>query len=450
MPLAQREVALLSAFQPFLQRPGVRAAISNFGWLAVERAVRVVLNLGVSFVMARYLGPLAWGELGFALAVIGVVGIMAEIGLEGVVRRDLIREPSDAIRLLATSRGLRIVGAGVSAVVLAAILTGGWIERDEWTLVVVLGLTLLQPAWLVPDMWFQTRLQARIAVKVQIGALLVGAILRLALVAAGSSLVGFAWATVVEAAVAGFLLWIAAQGVGLRLPWSAFDSGLAIRLLREAWPLFLSGFTVNLYMRVDAIMLRNLADASAVGIFTAATRFTEIWYFIPVALASSLLPALLRARARGRGEYLARLQAYYDLNAGLAYALAAPLALAAPWLVHIAYGPEFASASPVLALHVWSSVFVFLGVARSQFLVNEGLTRFYLAATAAGLVVNVMMNFILIPRHGAWGAAVSTVCGQAVAAWISSFCCTAVRSTAWMQTRALLIPFTWYRYVRHN
>jgi PST family polysaccharide transporter len=231
------------------------------------------------------------------------------------------------------------------------------------------------------------------------GALLVGAAVRVALIVSGASLVGFAWAVVAEMVVAAVLFAGLARREGLGRLTGGFDRVVAARLLREAWPLMLSGFAVMLYMRIDAVMLRSLAGEEAVGIYAAAARFTEIWYFVPVALASSLLPALLRARERGPAEYGARLQACYDVNAGLAYALAVPLALAAPWLIRVAYGPAFSAAGPVLALHVWSSVFVFLGVARGQFLVNEGHTRFYLASTVAGLVVNVALNFVLIPAR---------------------------------------------------
>jgi O-antigen/teichoic acid export membrane protein len=156
----------------------------------------------------------------------------------------------------------------------------------------------------------------------------------------------------------------------------------------------------------------------------------------------------LRGRAHSGDAYAARLQQFYDLNAGLAYALAVPMALAAPWLVHVAYGGAYAAAGPVLAVHVWSTVFVFLGVARGQFLVNEGHTGFYFLSTTAGLLINVALNLVLIPRHGAWGAAVATLAAQMVAAWGSSFCFAPVRANAWMQTRALLIPVRWLHYVR--
>ncbi|MBL9214670.1 MAG: flippase [Opitutaceae bacterium] len=437
-----------SVFQTLFTRPGVRAAAGNFGWLAAEKAARLLLNVGVGFWVARYLGPGRFGELSYALALVGIAALLAELGLDGLVRRELIRRPDRASALLATAGGLRLAGGALAwGLVLLAATAGAGGEPGR-ILLPVLGLTLFQPALLVADLHFQARLEARFSVAAQLAALAVGAAVRVALIRQGAPLVAFAWAAVAELAVAAAVLGGLAWARGLRLVPARFDRRLAAELLRGAWPLLLSGFAVGLYLRVDVVMLTRLAGEREAGVYAAAVRFTEIWYFVPVALASSLLPSVLRARAAGPAAYARRLQAAYDLNAGLAYALAVPLAFLAPWVVRAAYGAAYADAAPVLAVHIWSSVFVFLGVARGQFLVNEGHTRFYLCATLAGLLTNVGLNLALIPRHGAAGAALATLAGQAVAAWLTSFCFAPARAAAWMQARALLIPFRWFRYVR--
>ena len=433
-----------------LDRPGVRAAAHNLGWLTAEKGARLVLNVGVGFWVARYLGPSLFGSLSYGLAVVGLVSLVAELGLDSVVRRDLIRSPELASQLVATAAGLRLAGGIAAYGLLVASARLGWATPGERGLLAVLGLMLFQPALMVADLWFQARLTAKFTVWAQVAALTVAAALRIALIIGGASLIGFAWAVVAEAAMAAALLAVLARREGLVVWHGAFDATRATSLLREAWPLMLSGFAVMFYLRIDAVMLRAMVGDAAVGIYAAAVRFTEIWYFLPVALASSLLPAILRARERGAAAYAARLQSYYDLNAGLAYGLSVPVALLAPWLIRLAYGAAYAAAAPVLAVHIWSSVFVFLGVARGQFLVNEGYTRFYLGATTAGLLVNVALNWILIPRHGPWGAAIATLAAQAVAAWLTSFCFAPVRQSAWMQTRSLFIPVRWFRYVSRS
>jgi PST family polysaccharide transporter len=282
----------------------------------------------------------------------------------------------------------------------------------------------------------------------QLTALVVCSGLRIWLILANASLAAFAWVIVLEMllGLAGILFF--AHRAGLRLHGSSARLATMRRLLRESWPLMFANLAIIVYMKIDEVMLRLMAGLDAVGIYAAATRLSEVWYFLPVALASSLLPALLRARERDAAAYAQRLQHYYDLSAAAAYALSIPIALAAPWIVRAAYGPAFAGAGPILAVHIWSSIFVFLGVARGQWLVTERQQRFYLGATLAGAAVNILLNLVLIPASGGLGAAWATVASYAIAAWLASYCHPAVRTTAAMQTRALFIPVRMWFYLR--
>jgi PST family polysaccharide transporter len=429
-----------------LERPGLRAALGNLGWLLAERAARLVLGVVVGFFVARHLGPDRLGALSYALALTTLVSAVVSLGLDAVVRRDLLLAPARAAEILASAAGLRLA-AGLTAlalVLLAAALGAG----GEPALLAILALTLLQPAFLLPEVWLHAHLQARFATWAQTGALAASAALRLGLIAAGAGVAAFAWALVAELTLAALGLALLARRVGCRWPLAAATRSEMRRLLAESWPLLFAGVAVAVYMKTDEIMLRHLVGPAAVGTYAAATRLTEIWYFIPTALASSLLPALLRARERPDAAYHARLQQYFDLNAAAAYALALPLALAAPALVRLAYGPAFGGSAAIVAVHIWACVFVFLGVARGQWLVNEGLQHFYLVSTLAGAALNVLLNFFLIPRWAGLGAAWATLASCAVAAWLASYGHAAVRPIAALQTRALLIPFRAWGYLR--
>jgi PST family polysaccharide transporter len=285
-------------------------------------------------------------------------------------------------------------------------------------------------------------------VAVQLGALAVASAVRLWLIGTGASLAAFAGVIVGEMTLTAVGFFVGARRVGMSFSFAAARVATMRRLVGEAWPLMFASFAVFIYMKIDEVMLRQMIGPAAVGIYAAAEKLSEVWYFIPLALASSVLPALLRAQKSNAAEYAQRQQQYYDLSAAVAYALSVPIALLAPWLIRLAFGAEFSAAGPILAVHIWSSIFVFLGVARGQWLVNEGLQKFYLAATCAGAVANVALNFVFIPRWGGLGAAWATVASQAIAAWLASYFHPVARGTAMMQTRALLIPFRGWRYLR--
>ncbi len=431
-------------------RPGIRQAAANLGWLVADRAVRLIFTVFVGFWVARYLGPSRFGALNYVLAVVGFGMVLAEGGVDAVVRRELIRAPEKAPTLLAAVWRLRLSVGAMCYAFVTCWAAWGKESPTEAGLLAIVGLWLFQPALAVADLWLQANLRARTSVLAQWIALGVGAATRIALIVGRAPLWAFGAVAVGEAWLAAVVLTLWARRAGVRLAGDQETGGLVRKLARESWPLLLSGVAISVYMRIDIVMLRHLAGESAAGIYAAAVRISELGYFIPMALASSVLPALLQARARGGAAYGERLQRYFDLSAALAYALSLPLALVAPWLVRLAYGAAFAPAAAVLVVHIWAAIFVFLGVARGQFLVNEGLTRFYLVATSMGALLNVGLNFLLIPQAGGVGAAWATVISYAVSAWLSSYCHPAVRPLAARQTRALLLPFTGWRYLRRT
>lgn len=430
-----------------LAKPGFRRAAANLGWLLAGRAVRFGLAVIVGFVVARHLGPARLGTLSYCTALVTLAGGLAALGLDAVVKRDLLTAPGRESVVLASAACLRLAAGFLACALLWAVAAPGWLgTAQEGRLLVILGLLLFQPAALVPDLWLQAHLRARSSVVAQTIALAAGALLRVVFVVTSAPLAAFAAAVVIEAAVGGVVLQALARRRGMRLRWTAVRVGEMKRLLAEAWPLMFAGVAIVVYMKIDEIMLRRLSGATAVGIYAAATRLTEIWYFVPTALASSVLPALLRARGAGADAYRRRFQQYFDVSAGLAYGLAVPMVLAAPWLVRLAYGPAYAASAAIVTVHIWSSVFVFLGIARGQWLVNERRQVIYLAATLSGAGLNIGLNLVFIPRWGGLGAAAATVLAQAVAAWLSSFWFAATREVGWMQLRALLVPLLGWRY----
>jgi O-antigen/teichoic acid export membrane protein len=135
----------------------------------------------------------------------------------------------------------------------------------------------------------------------------------------------------------------------------------------------------------------------------------------------SLFPAIISANKISKALYLQRLQYLYTLMVWMAISIALPMTFLSEWLVVLLYGENFRAAGKVLSIHIWSGVFVFLGVAFSKYLMAENLSKKSLQRTVAGVLVNVLLNYILIPIYGITGAAVATLVGQVVANYLYDF-----------------------------
>lgn len=397
-------------------RHGLQAAMGNTAWLMTDRVLRLVVGLVIAVWMARVFGPELFGQYSFALAFVALFTSIAELGLGKVVVRDLVRTDGEREQIVGSAAMLKFAGGALA--ILLCHLTALLVVPDDQgirLLITVISLGLLFRTFDVIDFRFQSLVASRYVVMARLPALLGFAALRVFLLLGTFSLTWFAWAYSLEALIAGLGLLLVYGMRGYRV----FDwrptARHAAALLRECWPLVFAGLSVMLYMKVDVVMLGRMSGDAAAGVYSAATRLTEGFYFIPMIIASSIMPMLVRAREAGMENYMRGLSRLYLVMVRISLAITLPLALSAPALIGLLYGEGYAESSGVLRIHVWASVAVFLGVASSQFLNLEGLQKLSLYRTLVGLVINIVLNLLLIPARGAEGAAIATLVSYFVA-----------------------------------
>jgi PST family polysaccharide transporter len=415
--------------------------LANIGWLSWDRLFRSALGLAVGVCITRHLGPEQFGIYSYALAFVALFGILSTLGLDGIVVREILHEPTAKDEILGTVFVLKLTG-GAATVVISLTLIHALRPGDPlmtW-LVAILSAGALFQALDVIDLWFQSQVRSRMTVVARNTALVLTSLVRIALIVADAPLIAFAWAVLAEWAGAGAAMaWLFHRDGHSMRAWRP-RAARAAALMGRSWPLFLSSCFSMIDLRIDQVMLGQMAGAEALGTYSAAVRISEIGYFVPGILASSLLPTLIQSKTLGEPAYHERLQRYYDVNALLALALCVPLSFAAPWVVAAVYGESFRQAGTMLAVHVWAALFAFLGVARGSYLINEGLVKYSLYCNAVGSAVNVGLNLVLIPRYQGLGAAWATVASFAVSGYLTSFFFPPIARAAVMQTRALLAP----------
>lgn len=426
-------------------------AIQNSGWLVFGQLVRLGVGLVVGVWLARYLGPRLFGALSFAGAFVAMFGTFATLGLSGVVVREFVQKPSLRDQIFSVAVILRLAG-GVLAFLGIWFLIRVIRPSDPLinAIVVILGIaTLFRFADTIKD-WFEACVQSRYVVWVESLTGLGFALVKVVLIIQKAPLIAFVWV------IAGELFLIAVLLVGLyrskggRLYFGAFDGATAKAMLRVSWPLMLSGMAIALYMRVDQVMLGVMMGNDAVGHYAVAVRISEIAFFVPTAVVVSVFPSLARARETSPLKYQKRLQQLYDLMVWSAVLIALPVFLLSDWIVIRLFGLEFSEGGDALAIHIWSAVFVFLGVASSKWLILEGLQIHAFFRTAVGLAINVLANLALITRYGIKGAAAATLLSQLVAAYGYDVIAARTRSNFLLKTAALFPFLRLFRHTQRN
>jgi len=247
--------------------------------------------------------------------------------------------------------------------------------------------------------------------------LLLSSAVKVALILCETPLIAFAWTVVFDSVVLamGYVYFYIKNNSTVNIQKWTFNKQTAISLLKDSWPLILSGIVISIYMKIDQVMIKEMIDSEAVGQYAAAVRISELWYFIPMVIASSLFPAIINAKKVSEELYYARLQKLYDLMVWMAIAIALPVTFLSDWVVNLLYGAQYNQAGSVLMIHIWAGIAVAFGIVWSKWLLIENRQKMVIVFHLLSMVLNIFLNLYFIPKIGILGAGIATALASLIA-----------------------------------
>ena len=386
-----------------------RRIARNAGALAVSQGVGLGFNFVTWAYLARILEPGQYGVIGFGTALLTYFAVAVQLGFDAVVIREAARDPTRLPTLAGQLTALRLLLCVVALGAYVALVFALPRPPVFQLALLALGLQLVVVATRL-NWTFQAVEEMRVvAVRdALVAALNTAAVIALvrrpeqvvlaAALTAGVPLVGNAW------------LWVAyRRRFGpLRL---LFDTVAWRALFRAGLPMAASALLIEIYVRVDQVMLEFLYSTEAVGLYSAASRLTTLAQLPANVAFGAFFPAVAAALGsmdlmRERGRMLARVL----LPVGLV------IAAAGPWLARDAIvfvnGAAYAPAATALGWLLVNAGVIHVNVAIGIPMMAWDLQKPYMWAVLAGAVVNVALNSVLIPPFGMVGAAAATLSAQ--------------------------------------
>lgn len=413
---------LHAALRRGLDRFGVAAGGARGDALGVAAAklAHAVLALAISVVLARVLGPEGFGVYALAIAVVLILGTVAQLGLPVLVLRETARArgagepPPTALVRRALGAGL---GLGTVALCGTAVLAafGGLGEAS---------VSVTAGALLVPMTVALGILCGAIAGS---GAVVAGQVID-AVLRSGFLLIGLG--LVLAFAPFGTLGPIGALALNIAGTAGALAIALSVAmrkdlligrqgstppggLLQAALPLGALGGVLLINANADLIMLGWLAEPADVGIYRAVGQVMLAVVLHSQAVLTAVQPrfaALWQSRERTRLQRLVRQSALASTLTTLAVGV--PLVLLGGPVLGLVFGEPFAAGAGALALLIGGAV---ISAALGPSLTLAGMTG--LEAPALGilgvaLAGNLVLNAALIPAFGLEGAAFASALSQ--------------------------------------
>jgi len=186
-----------------------------------------------------------------------------------------------------------------------------------------------------------------------------------------------------------------------------------------------------------------MSSSKELGNYAVAVQISEAWYFIPLVISSSVFPVIVESEASSEELFYEQMQKLYSLMAFLTYVIALPVAFFSKAIINLLFSSVYSDAGSLLAILIWAGLFTGLEKARNCFIVAKNLTRMNLISIALGSILNILLNFLLIPEYGAMGAVIATFISYWLAVHGSCFILKPLRKTGWMMTKAIFYPKFW-------
>lgn len=418
--------------------------LANSQWLFFDRVLRVVIGILLSAWIARHLGTQGYGNLRYAIAFTSLFTPLSELGLSSITVREFVNSNSEKYRLIGTVFSLKFTG-GILTLLAACGASLLMHHEDKITtlLIFIVSAGVVFQSFDVIDFWFQSKIESKYVVYAKSSAFLTSSLIKIILLLNNAPLLAFVVIIPIESMLNAISLVIVFRLKDNSFGKAKFSIQITKQLLKSGLPLIFSGIMKIVFLRIDQIMLSNMVNPRELGIYAVVVQIVEGLFFIPMVLHSSIFPTIVEAKKISQELFYQRLQKFYNLLAFLGYATAITVSLSANFIIRVLFGAEYAPSANILALLTWSLIFINIGTGRGAFLISMNWTRFHLISMTGACLINILINFYLIPVMGATGAAIASIVAYGFAGYFSCFLYRPMFKTGMMLTRSIIYPKFW-------
>ncbi|MDC3212131.1 flippase [Pseudoalteromonas distincta] len=411
--------------------------IKNSLLLILEKCILLCFVFFNSVLLARIAGPDAFGQYAYILSIASLFLPLCIMGLNNIVTKYIVKNPSNAHYYLKSALVVRLSGAILSLVLgLMLVLV---LNSQHSKLIILLILLQSFSVFYVIEFYFLAKQQVTILLKIRTFTLIALNIVKCIVILNGSSLNLLITLQGLEyVLIGGSYVFVYIHGKHHNLIKRNTSKRSYLALAQKGKWLLFSGIAATIYLKIDQIMLANLLDTHAVAYYAAASKLSEVWYVFPVLIANAFTAQLSHLKSNSDLKYHTLLQQLIATLTVTALLLSIATYFIAPTLISLIYGDQYSSSATILSIHIFASIFIFQRAILSKWLIIERLYKYSLVSSLCGAVTNIVLNALLIPKYAGVGAAWATVISYMVASYGFLFLQTKTKAYAQILHQAML------------
>lgn len=415
---------------------GENRVIKNAFWIIGVKIAQALLGMVISMMTARYLGPSNFGLINYVSSIVAFVVPITSLGFTGVLVQELIADPKKEGEILGTAIFLSFISAlfcilGVIGFVV--IVNSG--ETETLIVCALYSILLLFQSLGMILYWFQSKLLSKYSSIVTLGAYVIMSAYRVYILVTQKSVYWYAISTTIDYMMISLGLYIAYKWLGGKK--FSYSIQRAKKLFAKSRYYLVSGMMITVFAQTDRIMLKVMINDAEVGYYAAAVTCAGMTSFVFSAIIDSARPVILELKKIGREKYEKAVICLYSVVIYISLLQSVVFTIFAPLIINTLYGESYAKSIQVLQILVWYCTFSYLGGARDIWILAENKQKHLLVINIVGVILNIGLNYIIIPIYGASGAATASLVTQFVINYVFVLLYKPIRWNGILQIKAL-------------
>ncbi|MBP6912979.1 MAG: flippase [Candidatus Pacebacteria bacterium] len=383
--------------------------VKNTMWLFLGEIAGRLLKMGLVIYAARILGANDWGIFSYALGLAGLFGIFSDFGLSNLLTRELAKNGANRSQYLSTIFILKLILTFTSVCIL--LLVAPHISKMPG----INSLLPLMAIMLVLDSMRDFGFGLNRAYEKMGREALVKIIMNGSIAIAGIVII-FSLPSVKNV----FIIYTLGSLLGclatfyviknhLRGVFKNFSKTLLKPIFDFAWPFAILIFFNTILTNTDILMLGILSTPESVGLYSAAQKLTQFLYLVPALISVAVLPMFSKLVEAGDERFELIFTKIIRLLLLFGFPIVIGGALLSKNILVLIFGGEYASAAATLSIMLFLVLINFPKIIMDNAILAHDQQKKFLKYTLIAVVLNVVLNYLLIPIYGSTGAAVSTL-----------------------------------------
>jgi len=371
----------------------------------------------INVFVARIISKDNYGLINYSSSLIAFFTAMFALGFDGIVTKKFAEDRANKGLYLGTALVSRTVFAIVCIIflqIVVRVISPG--DTLLYKVTFIQSLTILFGASDLLVFWYRFINEAKIVAVTNFTAFFIAFIFKVIALAVFKNL--YLYLIAVSAEVFLSMLIMSVYYFKHNRDKFGFSWKIFKKMISISYPFIISGILSAIYWQTDKLMIKSFMDNAAVANYSVAMTMAGTISIASTAIIEGFRPDIMNFKQTNENLYKKRFRQLYGLVFWICVVYCIFVTIFAKFLVLLIFGVKYLDAVPALYVVVWYVMFSYFSYINNLYMVAENKIKWIQIITFIGSVINIILNFILIPKFGIVGAALASLITQVLANFI--------------------------------